>query len=130
MERKTVFALQTQQGLYYGCRREDTGLLAGLWQLPERMGALTAAEAAQQLAAWGLRPQGELLFYERKHVFTHIQWNMLVCFALVAGTPPMDWIQLDESRPLPTAYRTALPSQEGSAKATKRSGAGPTKVKG
>ncbi len=32
-----------------------TGLLAGLWEYPHMPGLLTEAQAARQLAAWGLK---------------------------------------------------------------------------
>ncbi len=108
IERKTVFALSTEQGLL-GFRRPETGLLAGLWQLPEAAGELTDAQAAAWLGERGLRPKGELRFYERKHIFTHIEWRMRVCAAHVAADAlPEDWVVLDETHALPTAYKVCL----------------------
>ena len=50
-----------------------------------------------------------LRFYERKHVFTQIEWHMRVCSAEIsAKTLPEGWILLDESYALPTAYRVCL----------------------
>ncbi len=108
IERKTVFALSTEQGLL-GYRRPNTGLLAGLWQLPEIGRELSDAEAAIWLGEHHLRPTGEIRFYERKHIFTHIEWHMRVCAANVAmETLPEGWVILDESHALPTAYRICL----------------------
>ena len=108
IERKTVFAL-TMEGQLLGYRRPDTGLLASLWQLPETEGALSDAECAAWLGHHGINPVGELRFYERKHIFTHIEWHMRVCAAEVsAKTLPEGWIVLDESHALPTAYRVCL----------------------
>ena len=108
IEQKTVFALSLDGGLV-GFRRPESGLLAGLWQLPEAAGELTDAEAAAWLGAHGLIPVGELCFYERKHIFTHIEWHMRVCAAEVsAELLPEGWIVLDESHALPTAFRVCL----------------------
>lgn len=108
IERKTVFAL-TVEGRLLGYRRPETGLLAGLWQLPETAGELSDAECAAWLGGKGINPVGELRFYERKHIFTHIEWHMRVCAAEVsAKTLPEGWILLDESHALPTAYRVCL----------------------
>ena len=108
VEHKTVFAL-TKDGGLIGFRRPDSGLLAGLWQLPEAAGELTDAEAASWLGEHGFTPVGELRFYERKHIFTHIEWHMRVCSAEVsAKTLPEGWIVLDESHALPTAYRVCI----------------------
>ena len=105
IERKTVFVL-TINGRLIGFRRPESGLLAGLWQLPEATGELTDAEAAAWLGQQGIGPVGELRFYERKHIFTHIEWHMRVCAAEVtADVLPEGWIVLDESHALPTAYR-------------------------
>ena len=108
IERKTVFALTLNGGLI-GFRRPESGLLAGLWQLPETAGELTDAEAAAWLGEHDINPVGELRFYERKHIFTHIEWHMRVCAAEVsADVLPEGWIVLDESHALPTAYRVCL----------------------
>ena len=108
IERKTVFALTMGGGLI-GFRRLESGLLAGLWQLPEAEGELSDAEAAAWLGQHGINPVGELRFYERKHIFTHIEWHIRVCAAEVsADLLPEGWIVLDESHALPTAYRGCL----------------------
>jgi len=108
IERKTVFALMRNGGLI-GFRRPESGLLAGLWQLPETAGELSDAECASWLGGHGIRPVGELRFYERKHIFTHIEWHMRVCAAEVSSDAlPEGWIVLDETHALPTAYRVCL----------------------
>lgn len=108
VEEKTVFALE-RDGAVLSLRRPETGLLAGLWQLPETEGLLTASQAAEQLARWGLTPVGDLLFYRRKHVFTHVEWHMQVCAAAVTGeTLPPGWVPLKEEYALPTAYRVCM----------------------
>ncbi len=108
IERKTVFALSTGGGLL-GFRRPERGLLAGLWQLPEAEGALSDAQAAAWLGTHGIVPIGELRFYERRHIFTHIEWHMRVCAAAVSvDALPEGWVVLDESLALPTAYRVCL----------------------
>ena len=108
IEHKTVFALTMGGGLI-GFRRPESGLLAGLWQLPDAAGELTDAECASWLGEHGINPVGELRFYERKHIFTHIEWHMRVCAAEVsADVLPEGWIVLDESHALPTAYRVCL----------------------
>jgi A/G-specific adenine glycosylase len=108
VEKKTVFALATEKGLL-GFRRPENGLLAGLWQLPEAAGELSDAEAAAWLGEHGILPVGELRFYERKHIFTHIEWHMRVCAADVSiDALPSGWVYLDESHALPTAFRVCL----------------------
>jgi A/G-specific adenine glycosylase len=108
IERKTVFALETEKGLL-GLKRPDNGLLAGLWQLPEAAGELSDADAAVWLGERGVAPAGELRFYERKHIFSHVEWHMRVCAARVtADVLPEGWVVLDESHALPTAYKVCI----------------------
>lgn len=105
VERKTVFALSLQ-GRLLGYRGPEKGLLSGMWQLPEAAGEMTDAAAAAWLGKRGIRPIRELRFYERKHIFTHVEWRMRVCAADVAADVlPEGWAPLDESNALPTAFR-------------------------
>ena len=112
VEEKTVFALSVG-GRYVCYKRPGQGLLAGLWQLPDAPGILSEEAALETLFAWGARPTGELLFYARKHVFTHVEWHMRVC-ALDATMEalPHGWRLMDETLALPTAYRVCLPPVE------------------
>lgn len=110
VEEKTVFAL-CRDGRFYGLRRPDEGLLASLYALPDTSGRLSDADALAMLESFGVRLTGEVLFYDRKHLFTHVEWHMRVCFAHVEPVRalPEGWILLDESvHPLPTAYRVCL----------------------
>ena len=58
------------------CRRGDSGLLAGLWELPNIEGRLSPAEALAQVASWNLRPLHLEQALDRVHVFTHVEWRM------------------------------------------------------
>ncbi len=111
VEKRTVFALE-HRGAYLVYRRPEGGLLAGLWQLPDADGALDEAEMAAWLAARGLTPLGEWMLYERKHIFTHVEWHMRVLRVRVdASALPDGWEPLDGTRALPTAYRVCLPEK-------------------
>lgn len=108
-EEKTVFVIHTPLGIPV-FRRQDTGLLAGLWQLPELPGTLDNEAIAAQLTAWGAQPSGEWSTYHRKHVFTHVEWHMHVISISAEAFPlPSGWEYRSESRhPLPTAYKCCL----------------------
>lgn len=108
VEQRTVFVLFSG-GKPMGYKRAEQGLLAGLWQLPDSAGWLNDAEAAEWLSARGIAPVGELRFYERKHIFSHVEWHMRVCAAAAAADAlPKDWVFLDERHALPTAYKICL----------------------
>ena len=57
-------------------KRPDRGLLAGLWEYPNREGSLTAAEAEALAADWGCEPCDVLPCGEAVHIFTHLEWHM------------------------------------------------------
>jgi len=114
IENKTVFVLtctdESGTRSHLGYRREETGLLASLWQLPDTEGHLSVKQMTEQLAVWGMQPNGEWRIYDRKHIFTHVEWHMRVC-ALDVLVPalPSGWTVLDETvHSLPTAYRVCL----------------------
>ena len=109
VEERTVLLL-FQGGKVALRKRPDSGLLASLWQLPDAPGLLDAAQAAARLDAWGAEPLGEWRFYERRHLFTHVEWRMRVCALPVALDPlPEGWVWLDDAvHSLPAAYRVCL----------------------
>lgn len=110
VEERTVFVLRGPSGAPAGYRRPAEGMLASLWQLPDAPGLLDAAQAAARLDAWGAEPLGEWRFYERRHLFTHVEWRMRVCALPVALDPlPEGWVWLDDAvHSLPAAYRVCL----------------------
>ena len=108
IEEKTVFAL-FDHGAPLLLKRPDSGLLAGLYELPNVSGTLSATEAMERLSAWNLHPVGDLQSYAAKHVFTHIEWHMRVYAADVAGDGVKAFIRSDGSRSVPTAFSVCLP---------------------
>lgn len=111
VEFRTVFILRDGQGRLAVCKRPERGLLAGLWQLPDVAGTLSAQQALSQAEQWGLHPKNIIKTVERTHIFTHVQWNLTGCY-LDCGTPArFSWVdaqQLREEIGLPTAYRQFL----------------------
>lgn len=107
-EALTVFVLRDEQGLWVR-RRPEEGLLGGLYELPNVPGTLSAEEAGQQLTRWGLRLTGDVLFYTRKHIFTHVEWHMQVCVCAAAGEMPPGYVRYTGKEPLPTAFLKCLP---------------------
>ena len=57
-------------------KRKEKGLLAGLWEFPNTLGALSAQEAIGQAEAWHCAPVDIQQCVHRSHCFTHIQWEM------------------------------------------------------
>lgn len=70
-----VFVLLRRDGRV-ALRRRGAGLLAGLWEFPNAPGAPDEAEAARQVSAWGLTPEGWVQKLSARHIFTHVEWHM------------------------------------------------------
>ncbi len=107
-EEKTVFILSCD-GRYGLCRREDTGLLAGLWQFPNLAGKLPVESAIAEVEKNGFKVKEILRQVERKHIFTHIEWDMNGIYMEVAEeTGGLTWLtpeQIRREAALPTAFR-------------------------
>ncbi len=90
-------------------KRADTGLLAGLWQFPNTPGKLDAAGAATWATERGLSPRDLRRIAEKKHIFTHIQWNMTGIYLEVGQMPDtFRWFteeEVNSGAALPTAFR-------------------------
>ena len=105
---KTVFILSCD-GKYAVEKRPARGLLAGLWQFPNITGDLSATQALEAVEAMGIQPRELLRQVHRKHIFTHIQWNMTGIYMEVS-CPAGDfhWLtaqQINTQAALPTAFR-------------------------
>ena len=107
-EDKTVFILCCD-GRYALEKRPNKGLLAGLWQFPNVSGHLSTQQALAQLEHWGLQPREILREVHRKHIFTHIQWNMKGIYLEVSSTAgSFQWFseqEINDQAALPTAFR-------------------------
>ena len=107
-EDRTVFILSCD-GKFALEKRPGKGLLAGMWQFPNVTGALDTGKALEAVEAMGLRPREILRQVSRKHIFTHIQWNMTGVYLEVAQAGgAFAWFTPEEIRAqaaLPTAFR-------------------------
>ena len=110
-EKRTVLLLECE-GRFAVERRSASGLLAGLWQLPNLTGERTADEAMAEAAALETQPAQLCRELRRTHVFTHIRWEM-VCYHIRCRCAPTRFVwaspaELRETYALPTAFRIFL----------------------
>ena len=107
-EDRTVFILRCD-GRYALEKRPNKGLLAGLWQFPNVAGKLDTAKSLETLQKMGLKPREIFREVERKHIFTHIQWNMKGIYLEVAEASGefrwFTWSEINAHAALPTAFR-------------------------
>ena len=110
-EDRTVFIISCADA-YALRKRPDQGLLAGLWEFPNVTGKLDLSQALSAVEQFGVRPQNLLRQTEKKHIFTHIQWNLRGYYLEAAEkTDCFQWFTADQLRAqaaLPTAFRQFL----------------------
>ncbi len=108
IEERTVFLLRCEGRLAI-LRRPPTGLLAGLFELPNQLAYLTPEQAMAQADEWGCAPRSIGVPIERTHIFTHVEWRMCAYpIECASPMPPFIWADADELRTtyaLPSAFR-------------------------
>ena len=75
IEKKTVLIIRDGEKVAIG-KREDKGLLAGLYELPNVEGHLDADEVVQYCKDIGLMPVRIKKLSLAKHIFSHVEWHM------------------------------------------------------
>ncbi|MCM1467520.1 MAG: A/G-specific adenine glycosylase [Alistipes sp.] len=108
--RKTVFLLCRKEYIAIK-RREEDGLLGGMWEFPNVDGELTKKGVKEWLAKQGVTGIEIGEPFEKKHVFSHVEWHMK-CFVVKCGSVGEEngitWItreRLEGEVALPTAFR-------------------------
>ena len=111
IEERTVFLLFFE-GKVALRRREKKGLLAGLWEYPNALGAKMPPE-------WGINPETLTKTAVGKHIFTHIEWHMTALTGeLTSPELPEGWIwadrvQLRDQYAVPNAFKFVEEAVEG-----------------
>lgn len=105
IEERTIFLI-----FYNGAvalrRREERGLLAGLWEYPNE-----SSTAPDVLSVWGISPRLEEYGGAGKHIFTHIEWRMTARIIIAADDRlPTGWVWADRAAlvseyAVPSAFR-------------------------
>lgn len=110
-EQRTVLLLE-KDGKIALRKRCGSGLLAGLWELPNVEGTLDEGQIAALLAQHRLSPVQWHHRREAKHIFTHLTWEMTVYRLAVTGDGAPDWTWCSpEDRgqyPMATAFAKLL----------------------
>lgn len=114
IEEYTVYILQCGDKIAVR-KRGETGLLAGLWELPHLDGKREAQEALDAIADWDTGAETLCSVRQKKHIFTHIEWHMACVHILCTKCPDrFTWVtkaQLSAETALPTAFRICLPEE-------------------
>ena len=106
----TVFLI-TCQGKIMLEKRDDKGLLASLYQLPNRPGILSEEQVIQEINKMGLTVHNLKKCSNQKHVFSHVEWNMVLYKVEVERENNGLFVSEEEriqNYPLPTAFEKLL----------------------
>jgi len=107
-EAYTVFILSCD-GSFALQKRPAAGLLADLWQFPNVKGKLDINAAISKVEEYGLSVKEIYRQVEKKHIFTHIEWDMSGTYMEVKEMlPPLTWMtaeRINAEAALPTAFR-------------------------
>ena len=75
IEKKTVFLIRSGSRMAI-VKRPEKGLLASLWELPNKEGTRSSAEARALLESRGNIVTTITKLPAAKHIFTHVEWRM------------------------------------------------------
>lgn len=107
-QQRTVFFLICGDAVALS-KRQDKGLLSGLWQLPNTENDLDEQAAVAYLQQLGVQPLELQKVVCATHIFTHIHWDMRCYYMVVrAAGGPFQWVPMEQVRQtyaLPTAFR-------------------------
>lgn len=108
LEERTVFLLQCGDR-YALTKRTESGLLAGLWQLPNMLGKMGVKQALDTAGGFGAQPVELCKQMHRVQIFTHIKWQM-TCYHILCAERSPDFVwataqEIETTYALPTAFR-------------------------
>lgn len=75
IEKKTIFIIKQQSNIVLR-KREEKGLLAGMYEFPNTEGELSENEAAAWIKEQRLLPIRIQKLEQAKHIFSHVEWHM------------------------------------------------------
>lgn len=111
-EEKTILVLITENQKIAIQKRDQKGLLSGMYELPNISGKLETKEIQNMLEQWGLNIESIQKLKDYKHVFTHIDWYMEGYLIQVTNSNEQYlWLsrkEIEEKYALPTAFQVFL----------------------
>lgn len=106
-EQKTVLVLEHGNKIAV-VKRKEKGLLAGMYEFPNSDKHLTIEEIDSLLKQWNLKIQEIRKIGEHKHIFSHVEWDMIGYAVKVdKKNKRFIWVtqkQLEKEYPIPTAF--------------------------
>ena len=109
-EKKTVLILQHGNDVAIR-KRQEAGLLSGLWEFPNLEGHQTEEEIRRQLVEWDITVLEMEALASSRHIFSHREWAMTAWRIRTenkAGLEDWVWVsreELEMEYSVPTAFR-------------------------
>lgn len=103
----TVFILHCKDKIAVR-KRDEKGLLSGLWEFPNVIEALNEQDAVNRVTQWQCKPKAIEKLIRYQHIFTHVEWHMTGYYMECANE--MDefvWVtkeEMENNIPLPSAF--------------------------
>ena len=112
-EDKTVFFFISKDGKMAIRKRNEKGVLNGMYELPNSMGKIESLEKIKEvLEQWNLNSTRIEKIGEYQHIFTHITWKMITYRIRVEKeNEEFIWVskeQLEKDYALPTAFKKMM----------------------
>ncbi|MGN1205849.1 MAG: A/G-specific adenine glycosylase [Eubacterium sp.] len=110
IEKKTILIFE-KEGKYGIARRDEKGLLAGLYEFPSFVGHFNRKKLEEKLEAMGLKFKDMESLGAAKHIFSHIEWHMKGYLIFLADTCEKNNLtfasleEIEDKYSLPTAFR-------------------------
>ena len=108
-EEKTVLIFKTTEGKIAIRKRPDKGLLAGMYEFPNKNKTFTKKEIEKVVGEYQLQANSVKKIGTHKHVFTHKIWKMKAYQVEVQEeNKAFVWVtleQLKQAYPMPTAFQ-------------------------
>lgn len=107
IEDRTVFLLQYKDKIALQ-KREDKGLLAGMYEFPNKEGKNTKQQIKDIVKQWNLEANKTKKIGETSHLFSHIEWRMTAYYIKVKEKNEIfEWVtnqQLEQEFAIPSAF--------------------------
>lgn len=98
LEPRTVLVIRDSEHSAV-CKRPSKGLLAGLYELPNLDGHLDQEEVLHVVQKMGFSPIRIMPLPSAKHIFSHIEWQMIGYLIMVEDQEP-DQMRITSDRPM------------------------------
>ncbi len=108
-EKRTVFVLIYQDQVLLQ-KRDEKGLLASLYELPNILGHLSKKEVKAYLETQGYQIKSLQKGPSIKHIFSHLEWDLTSYIITLKEKSDGIWMHLEEKEKysLPTAFKNIL----------------------